>query len=229
MKKIIVCIVAVILTGNIFAQKVSGGLFVGPTMSWMSTDSHIIDTKGMKFGYNFGALIDFNLIDNFSISTGIQFNKLGGKILFIHGAPDIEINDVATSETLAAGSLIDYNLNYLAIPFGFKGKTNEIGYFTYFLKAGVTPLLNIKTLGTFGEHKNILLKNEINFFNIGWHIGGGAEYAIAGNTRILFELVYTGGLLNVNKTEAFIDAAMIDKSKPKVVLSDIHLKVGIMF
>ncbi|MDD2636540.1 MAG: hypothetical protein PHW82_13695, partial [Bacteroidales bacterium] len=71
MKKIIVCILALILAGNIFAQKISGGLFIGPTMSWMSTDSKTITTDGMNLGYSFGALLDFNLIDNFAISTGI--------------------------------------------------------------------------------------------------------------------------------------------------------------
>lgn len=229
MKKIIVCIVAVVLTGNIFAQKVSGGLFVGPTMSWMSTDSHIINTEGMKFGYNFGALIDFNLIDNFAISTGLQFNKMGGNVLFINGAYNIKPDEGTAYDSLPAGSKINYNLNYLAIPFGFKGKTNEIGYLTYFLKAGITPLINIKTLGTIGSAENLLLNKEIKLFNLGWHIGGGAEYSLTGNTRILFELIYTGGLRDVDNTEVFSTAARTDKSKAKVALSDIHLKVGILF
>lgn len=229
MKKIIVCIVALALAGNIFAQKVSGGLFVGPTMSWMSSDSKTVDTKGMKLGYNFGALLDINLIDNFAISTGIQFNKMGGNVKFVNGAHNVTPDEGAPYDTLVAGSSINYNLNYLAIPFGFKGKTNEIGYLTYFLKAGVTPLINIKTLGTVGTDENILLSDEIKLFNMGWHLGGGAEYSLSGNTRVLFEVIYTGGLFDVDNTHVFTTAAMDQKTDPKVALSDIHLKVGILF
>lgn len=229
MKKIIVCILALVLAGNIFAQKVSGGLFIGPTMSWMSTDSKTITTDGMKFGYNFGALLDINLVDNFAISTGIQFNNLGGNISFVNGAYEVNPDEGLIYDTLVAGSVINYNLNYLAIPVGFKGKTNEIGYLTYFLKAGVTPLINIKALGTIGADENILLSKEINAINAGWHIGGGAEYSLAGNTRILFELMYTGGLLDVDRTDVFSTADLDTKSNPKVALSDIHLKIGIIF
>ncbi len=238
MKKIIVCIFALILAGNVFSQKISGGLFIGPTMSWMSTDSKTITTENMKLGYNFGALIDFNIIDNFAISTGIQFNSLGGKVNFTNGALGITPDEGLAYDTLYAGSSIKYNLNYLAIPVGFKGKTNEIGYFTYFLKAGVTPLFNIKALGTIEAVKantavetaeNMLLSKSIININAGWHIGGGAEYSLAGNTRLLIEILYTGGLIDIDKTEVFSTLDMSSTSKPKILLNDIHLKVGILF
>ncbi len=230
MKKIIVCIFAVILTGNIFAQKLSGGLFFGPTMSWMSTDSKTVTTEGVKLGYTFGALVDINLMDNFAISTGIQFANMGGNVKFTNGTMPFTSKEDIAFDTLTAGSQISYNLNYLAIPFGFKGKTNEIGYLTYFLKAGVTPLINIKALADVAGQESILLDNKsVSLFNAGWHIGGGAEYSISGNTRILFEILYTGGLLDVEKSKVFNTAAMETTTNPKVALSDIQLKVGILF
>jgi opacity protein-like surface antigen len=229
MKKIIVCILALILAGNVFAQKISGGLFVGPTMSWMSTDYSTISTEGMKFGYNFGALLDINLMDNFAISTGIQFNNMGGNVNYTFGTDSIVSDEGVAFKNFTPGTGVKYNLNYLAIPVGFKGSTNEIGYLTYFLKAGVTPLINIKSLGTIGTDENILLSDEISFLNLGWHIGGGAEYSLSGNTRILFELIYTGGLLDVDNTEVFTTATMDKVANPKVALSDIHIKVGILF
>ena len=229
MKKILVCIIAMAFVGNIFAQKVSGGLFFGPTLSWLSTDSKTLTTEGMRFGYNFGALMDINLMDNFAISTGIQFNKMGGNVKFVYGAHDINPDEGLAYDTLPAGSSINYNLNYLAIPFGFKGKTNEIGYLTYFLKAGVTPLINIKALGDIGVDENILLSDEVRLFNAGWHIGGGAEYSLSGNTRVLFEILYTGGLLEIDNPDVFTTAARNATTNTKVVLSDIHIKVGILF
>jgi opacity protein-like surface antigen len=150
-------------------------------------------------------------------------------VKFVNGAYNVKPDEGAPYDTLVAGSSINYNLNYLAIPFGFKGKTNEIGYLTYFLKAGVTPLINIKTLGTIGTDENILLSDEIKLFNMGWHLGGGAEYSLSGNTRVLFEVIYTGGLFDVDNSEVFTTTAMDQKTDPKVALSDIHLKVGILF
>ncbi len=233
MKKIILISFSLLLIGNLFAQKLSGGLFVGPSMSWMSTDSKIVKTDGMKFGYNFGALVDFNLIDNFAISTGIQFNNLGGNLIYPYGAPPIQPKEGNKTDTLAAEGKMKYNLNYIAIPVGFKGKTNEIGYITYFLKGGVTPLINIKTLASFQNNENILFENtllkEINFFNLGWHLGGGIEYSLSGNTRILAEIIYTGGLLDVDKTPLFNSNAQNSTNNPRVALNDIHLKIGILF
>ncbi|HPX74968.1 MAG TPA: porin family protein [Bacteroidales bacterium] len=224
MKKIILILISLFFFGNIFAQQaISGGLYVGPTMSWMSTDSKVADTKGMKFGYNFGALVDFNLIEHFAISTGLQFNSLGGNITY-DGLTILTPKEGQTKDTLNAGSKLNYRLNYIGIPVSFKGKTNEIGYITYFLKAGVTPLINIKTLGSYGENEKIMLK-EINLFNIGWHIGGGIEYSLSGNTRILVELLYTGGLIDVDKTKIVYP----QESNPRISLNDIHLKVGILF
>lgn len=229
MKKFILISISLLLFGGLFAQQtISGGLFAGPTMAWMSSDSKIVDTKGMKFGYNFGALIDFNLIDNFAISTGVQFNNLGGKIIYNYGMTNLEPKEGPAIDTLFPGTQMNYNLNYLGIPFSFKGKTNEIGYMTYFLKAGVTPLINIKTLGSFDNYENLLLK-EINLFNIGWHIGGGLEYSLSGNTRILVELLYTGGLLDTDKTEVFNTQDMNTINNPRVILNDIHLKIGVLF
>jgi len=230
MKKIIVCILAVVLTGNIFAQKLSGGLFFGPTLSWMSTDSKTVTTDGMKFGYNFGVLVDINLIDNFAISTGLQFVNMGGNVQFANGAMPFTSKEDIAFDSLAAGSEIKYNLNYLAIPFGFKGKTNEIGYLTYFLKAGVTPLINIKALADVAGQESILLDNKmVPFFNVGWHIGGGAEYSLTDNTRLLVELVYTGGLVDVENSDVFSTPAREANMDPKVALNDIHIKVGILF
>lgn len=229
MKKIILILISLFFFGNIFAQQaISGGLYIGPTMSWMSTDSKVADTKGMKFGYNFGALVDFNLIDNFAISTGIQFNNLGGNIAYKYGFTNLIPKEGAVIDTVFPGTKIKYNLNYIGVPVSFKGKTNEIGYMTYFLKAGVTPLINIKTLGSFGENEKLMLK-EINLFNVGWHIGGGIEYSLSGNTRILVEILYTGGLIDVDKTKVFDVPDMTSTSNPRIALNDIHLKVGVLF
>ena len=57
-------------------------------------------------------------------------------------------------------------------------------------------------------------------------MGGGIEYAIADNTRLLVEFLYCGGFYNINNTEILINGK---KDNPFVKLGNVELKVGIMF
>ena len=235
MKKIIVIALALILSSNIFAQKLSGGLFFAPTYSWLKSDSKTVTPEANRIGYTFGVIADYNLMDNFAISAGVRFNKTGGSLKYVYGIQNFEANEIDNSltDTLVAGTVINYNLNYIAIPFGFKGKTNEIGYLTYFLKAGITPLINTKAIADIGTlYSDEIISKEVGLFNMGWHIGGGAEYSLSGNTKILFEVIYTGGLIDFENPETFTSdytSSTAATTNPTTTINDIHLKVGIIF
>lgn len=229
MKKTLTLIIATFFALNIFAQGFSGGFFVGPTTSWISTDSRIVNPEKIKLGYTFGATGDIRFFDNFDLSLGIRFNNIGGSMQFNHGAVGLTAQEVILDDTLSAGSSMNFNLNYIAIPVGFKGKTNEIGYITYFLKGGVTPMVNTKAKGDIGSFTDLIIDDHVNLFNMGWHIGGGIEYSLAGSTRLLVEVIYTGGLFDFSKVDAFINEEMRETRNPKTTLSDVHLKVGILF
>ncbi|MDR2011135.1 MAG: PorT family protein [Bacteroidales bacterium] len=231
MKKIILFILVFSISYSIFSQekKFSGGLYIGPGLSWLGSDSKSVEKNGIKAGYSFGALLDINFANNFAFATGLTFNNYGGKIKYPYGATGIEWQESGTSSELPANSELLYKLNYLAVPLGFKGKTNEIGYVTYFLKAGFTPMVNIKSKADIGDYKNELIGDEINLFNLGWHIGGGIEITLAGNTRLLIEILYNGGLFDVDKTEIYSSATKDKKTNPKTVFNDVGLKIGIMF
>ncbi|HOM37242.1 MAG TPA: porin family protein [Bacteroidales bacterium] len=229
MKKNLVVIVFLALSVNIFAQKVSGGLFGGTTLSWLSTDSKMVDPQGVKFGYTYGAVLDLNLTDNFAFTLGVRLNNTGGSANYPNGLYKFEAEETVIPEKLPASTKINYNLNYLAIPVGIKGKTNEIGYFKYYLTAGATPMIRAKAKASFGIYENEVVNKEINSFNIGWNIGGGAEYSLVGNTRLMLEIVYMGGLIDFDKTEIFTEPAQVNVIKPKTVINDVHLKLGILF
>lgn len=229
MKKNLVVIVFLLLSVNIFAQKFSGGLFGGPTMSWISSDSKSVNPEGIKIGYTYGAVLDYNLSENFAFTLGVRLNNTGGTLNFPYGLYKFEADETVLPDTLPAATKVKYNINYLAVPVGIKGKTNEIGYFRYFLSAGVTPLIKTKAKGTFGVYENELINKEIGFFNLGWNLGGGLEFSLAGNTRLLVEAVYMGGLLDFDKTEVFNSVDQNQTLKPSNKINDIHLKVGILF
>lgn len=215
---------------NVFSQGFSGGLFFGPTTSWISSDSRLVNTSRIHLGYNFGAQGDIRIFDNFDLSLGLQFNNIGGSFSFAGAAFDIKPEEFIPIDTFPIGNRMDFNLNYIAVPIGFKGKTNEIGYITYFLKAGATPMVNLKAKADipFVSDNYVLVNEHVRLLNIGWHIGGGIEYGLTGNTRLLVEVLYTGGLMDFSKFKVF-DESRNAVAEPKTVLNDIHLKIGVLF
>lgn len=231
MKKIILCCFVILFAYNIFAQNksISGGLYFGPGLSWLSSDSKTVKEEGLRLNYSFGALLDINIINNFAFSTGLTFNKYNGKISYPFGASDIIAGETGTRSSLPDNIKMTYKLNYLAIPLGLKGKTNEIGYLTYFLKAGITPMINIKAKANIGDSENELINKEIRLLNLGWHIGGGLEWNLAGNTKLLVELLYTGGIFDIDKTKVYTSGLKVETHDPKININDISLKVGIIF
>jgi opacity protein-like surface antigen len=231
MKKIILFIFVFSFSYYISAQEksFSGGLFVGPGISWLGSDSKSVAPDGIKIGYSFGAIFDFYFDSNFAFATGLQFNNYGGKIKYHNGAASISWDNSELNRELPDNSELLYRLNYLAVPLGFKGKTNEIGYVSFFLKAGFTPMINIKSKADFGENKKELIGDETRLFNLGWHIGGGIEITVTGNTRLLVEILYNRGLFDIDKTKVYTSALKDNNTNPKILLNDLGLRVGFLF
>jgi len=227
MKKITIVMIALIISVAAFSQKkVSGGLYVGTNLSWYTFNSRLVVNDGVKLGYQFGAMLDYNLIDNFALSTGINFNSMGGSQTYTYGVHNFTRNDLADTTT-GNGSTIKYKMDYLEIPIGFKGKTNEIGYFTYFMKAGVTPGVNISAKADVTVNSNDIITAERKLFNMGWYLGAGFEWSLQGNTRFITEVLYTGGIFDTDKTEVSRDDNT--SANVRASLSSVALKVGILF
>jgi len=227
MKRTILIFGLVLIAGYSFSQKVTGGIEISPLISWMKPDiTQNIENEGVKPGFNFGFVCDLNLGDNFSFSTGILVNNFGGSLKFLDSIPAFTI-DKGTSDSIYSfdpGAVIDYKLQYIELPFSLKGKTNEIGYVTYFLKAGVSPMIKWKAKGdvTQGNISGESIAKEVTGFGIGFHVGGGIEYSLGGNTKLLVEMVYTNGLTDFTKTETVA-------GDEKVILNVLALRAGILF
>ncbi|MFH2095756.1 MAG: porin family protein [Bacteroidota bacterium] len=232
MKKFLVVIVLLLVAGYTIGQKVSGGIIVSPVLSWMKPSiTKDIESEGVKFGVSFGIGGDFNLSDNFAFSTGLLVNNFGGKLKYTDSIPAFTV-DKGTSDSVYSfnpGAIIDYKLQYIEIPFSLKGKTNEIGYMTYFMKAGISPMFKYQAKGDVsqGNIDSESIKKEVAGFAIGYNVGAGFEYSLGGNTKVLVELVYTKGLTDMTKTELYKSNGATGNEK--VILSNIALRLGIMF
>ena len=64
------------------------------------------------------------------------------------------------------------------------------------------------------------LSQEVNFFDMGYNIGGGVEYSIGGSTYLTMGLLYNNGFLDITHNRTIDD---------KATLSRLAIQLGIIF
>ena len=229
MKILFTAIMATLLASTTFAQDTekpapdqSGlhfGLKAAPSLAWLRTDTKGIESDGSKFGFSYGLITEFRFAPNYAFATGLDVTYRGGKF-----KRAITLLDTITKTTSSI------SLQYIEIPVTLKLKTNQIGYLTYYLQAGVAPGLNIRakadyetTLqsGTYtlnGTESNVDVKDDINNFNLSMIIGGGLEYTLSGSTTLLVGVQFNNGFLDV-----------IDGDEIKANSNYLALTIGILF
>lgn len=201
-----------------------------PQISWLKSDYINVETDGTKMGIAFGLNMDYYFQENYAFTTGIFINNSGGKlnykdsIIFIHESE---------SEVFDKNTHIIYKLRYLEIPLNLKLKTNEIGYFTYFGQIGLNTFFNIGANGNISnsfrsiEKENI--SEEVNFFSIGYNIGGGFEYSFGTNLALSASLIFTNGFLDVTTNIDETVEGFEKRNEDKTILNTISLQIGVLF
>ncbi|PIY03743.1 MAG: hypothetical protein COZ21_08445, partial [Bacteroidetes bacterium CG_4_10_14_3_um_filter_31_20] len=167
MKKYLIGIVFAFISVSVMSQGVTGGLYLSPVISWLKPDTKNITSDGSRFGFGFGIPVDFNFSKNFAFSTGIAYTNLGGSLKYLDSIPKFEAD---TIYSLVKNTVVKYKTSFIEIPLSLKGKTNEIGYITYFLKAGISPQFRFKAKGdisSINPGDNLDIKAEVRSFNMG--------------------------------------------------------------
>lgn len=188
------------------------GLRLSPNLSWIKAETDGYDNDGMKFGFNYGVIGDFNFAENYSFSTGITFASLGGK--FKH--PDVQQISIANVAVDQLGrSETDLTLKYVEIPLTLKMKTNEIGYMKYFGVFGVGLGVNYKAeadakftyssnnANTSFTEEGINYEDQINLLRASLIVGLGAEYNLSGNTSVVFGATFNNGFTNMFSEDTY--------------------------
>lgn len=220
MKKLVLLCSILCLGSTIFAQdaaiipaeqpKVRLGLRVTPTINWMGFDTQHFKNDGVRMGAKFGLLMDARLGKNYAIGTGIDFVMAGGIGAISDSVIKVNVID-GLSDTILM-SRRTYKLQYVEIPLTLKLKTNQIGYFTYFVQLGGSVGFNVsakseeegKSLSSGKEYgETVKLKaglasgSEVKLVRAEVNIGLGAEWAIQGNLGLMFGVSYHKGVTNV--------------------------------
>jgi hypothetical protein len=212
-----------LLIGSLFLFSISSfaqkdfqlGLRVAPNIGWIKPETKDVESDGLKFGFNYGIVGDFNIADNYSISTGINFVNIGGKLIM----PDVkEISTSGsggtTTTTEFGKTTADIRLKYIEIPITLKLKTNEIGYMKYFGQFGLGLGINYDAQadeefdyptnnGSSISFEEEDYGDEINLIRGSLIVGLGAEYNLSGNTSLIFGLTFNNGFTNIMSEKTY--------------------------
>lgn len=204
-----------------FAQGVRLGLSASPQVAWLKSDVSSVKKDGSVMGFNFGLNTDFFFAERYSFSSGLFINNTGGNLAF-DNPTSFTTSD--SSMVLPANSSVRYKIQYIEIPFAFHMESNKIGYFVYHGQIGLTSQVrvgataNINASDDTYDVEGVGVKDEIAFFNMGYHICLGADYYFSKNTALTMGVTYTNGFIDVTK-----------ETDDNVSLRSIALKVGILF
>ncbi|MDX1406484.1 MAG: outer membrane beta-barrel protein [Saprospiraceae bacterium] len=187
------------------------GVQLSPSFNWTNTDDNLINRAGTNLGITIGALGEFYFSEHVSLAGGLAlaFGKggtlqhdIGGNFLVESELSDPIFN--TGDKPLPDGVEIKYTLQYLEFPLGMKFRTKEYGYLRFF---GEVPILTwgirMQARGAIdagplkAEKENIA--KDVNFLNLAWGFGAGAEYALNENTSLQGGLYFQRGLTDMTR------------------------------
>jgi hypothetical protein len=200
-----------------FSQELRFSVFADPQISWLKPETRSVENAGIRGGFDIGMELDNYFTENYAFSTGLSLSNIGGKLDFNQQVP---IDFEGFSEIIEPGDLVIYKLQYINLPIGMKFTTREIGYVKIYAKMGLGGHFNIKSYAEISslEIENESLRNEIEFFNVSYHIGAGIQYSLGGQTALVGGFEYRHRFIDIASSPEFI-----------ALLNSLSLRLGILF
>jgi len=219
MKRILVIItfLGAILSLNAQTTRVKFNVEVDPQFAWFSSDEETVEPDGSIFHVHAGLNMDFYFAENYAFVLGVGINNLGGNLLY---ADSTEFSSKGETILVEPNQSVKLNLQYIDIPIGLKLKTEELGYATYFLQLGFNPMINLnaKASSEDASFDKVDIKESINSFYLGYHVGLGVEYKLGGSTALIGGVRWSSGFTDVT-----------DNDRANVTLNALSIHLGILF
>lgn len=184
------------LPNKSFSQKFRLGLKGAVLVGWLQPDTKDVDFEKIRIGYLYGAVGEYHLTENYSFSTGIDFENKGGSI------EDTRDTSTAFIKTL-------YKVQHLQVPFTLKMKTNPHEKITYFGQFGAGLAYRIKARSdittksgssTTTDYNNEA-KGQIYGLSSSVIIGAGIEYSLGERTALVIKLLFNKGFTDLAKNK----------------------------
>jgi len=225
-RNLLIACIAILFSSSVGAQNIRFGVFVDPQLSWFTSDTKKLTPNGPVLGVNSGFAFEKYFADRYAITTGASVNFTGGNLKY--NEPDFKIETRDSLYTIGTGASAKVKGQYISIPVGFKFKTNEIGYATFYAQLGLTG--NIRVKGYVWEDwnkidKEVIVNEQLPLGYVAYYFGAGVEYSLGGPSAIQVGLNFTNGL-----TSAFeVDHEKTTPSNGKITLGALSLRLGMVF
>ncbi len=229
MKKSFLFITLLFLSFSAFAQSnVRFGFTTSPGVSFYSADSKAHNSKGARFSFNYGAIVDF-VIDNnerYTITSGLTIDMSGGKL----AATSLDTSRIGSAS-------LTTKVQYLEIPVGLKLRSNEsASNLTFYGTLGIVNGFRIRSRGDYSytegqkvvSESNVRIKNldfyphpikKISPYHLALHFEGGVEFRVSDNTSLVGGLYFRNGFTNI----------INDSDSERIVARGLGLRIAVMF
>lgn len=187
-----------LLPNSTKAQSMQFSLHVDPLLGWFSSDTRETVNMGVRPGFSVGLSFDRYFAQNYAFSTGLFLVNAAGRLSY---SDTIDLEFKNSIMELNANENIIYKIQYLSVPLGLKLKTNQIGYITLFTNVGLDPkvVIGAKADIPYANIEDENITEELNMFNLGYHLAAGAEYSFGGSTALIFGLSYENNFFDITK------------------------------
>ncbi|WP_148233531.1 outer membrane beta-barrel protein [Pseudopedobacter saltans] len=205
MKKLITLIFVFFLVNNLQAQYRDGadfklGLTAHPTIGWIRSDVNSINSDGVKLGFSYGVLGDFLFRESYAFSTALKLTTINGKTESTEGA-------TTNKQT--------YKLQYIEIPAKLKLLTGDDKEVRFYGEFGLGNAFNVrakadvKSNNSANTAEGLDIYKRTSFYRGSIIIGGGAEIATSGKTRILAGLTFDNGFTDIQKGDGALKSSYL--------------------
>ncbi len=168
-------------------KPVSLGISFSPNISWMryGDEEGFSSTAGMGFSY--GLLADFAVAESYYFSTGLLINQLWSST---------SIAGTVLPEYNSLPGKLQYRLQYVEVPLAVKLKSAQRYHRSYYGKFGFTAGVKISGKERVNNESNRQNIAQANLFRLGLQIGGGVEWQLDHNLRMMTGLTFNNGFTN---------------------------------
>lgn len=200
------------------SQQYRFGLFANPKLSWINSDTKRLDPNGSIMGFNVGFSGEKFFSRRYAFASGLSLNNVGGNLRFTDNTFTLKTKD--GTYPVSANTTVKFKAQYITLPLGFKFRTNQIGYATFYGSIGVAGSVRLKGFVWYDEAD---VNRESSTEHLMWgfasyYIGAGLEYSLGGESAIQLGITFSDGL-----------TPLLDLPDATLTSQSLALNIGIVF
>lgn len=175
-------------------KRISLGIVLSPNINWLRYGDFDVKSSTAKVGYNYGLVADFAFSENYYFSSGLLIENLRAQSETYQNG--VDGNDFLTN---------NYKLQYAEIPLGVKLKSTQRYYRSYYGQFGFTLGVKLSAKQEILNSNSVVVQESSNMkgaadiFRLGLQIGGGVEWLLDHNLRLMTGVSFNNGFTRVIK------------------------------